>query len=107
MAATSARTMPWQWLTVYLFVTTYVTSCGCADPTLFANNLTDSAGNTAGADSVINWAPIPSGSSYNSSGSSYDANGMETLYDMANTFVGLCLFPSEYPTGLLYFSSLA
>ncbi|KAL5021210.1 hypothetical protein ScPMuIL_000365 [Solemya velum] len=101
MAGFSARAESSHWLTFCLIVTTCVTMCGCADPTLSENTVTDSAGNTADANSVITWVPIPSGKSYNASSSSYDAKGMETLYDMAKNFVGLCLFPSGYPSALI------
>ncbi|KAJ8317490.1 hypothetical protein KUTeg_005394 [Tegillarca granosa] len=66
-----------------------------ADPTLTPQTLSDSVGNAVDANSDIVWAAIPEGSSYKAGGVTYDAQGMEALYNMMRGSGMVCVYISN------------
>ena len=65
---------------------------------LSPSNVTDSSGNRADKDSVITWAPLPSGKPYKITEDNvdYDAGSLNDFYNMMNNFLDV-VFVKEIP----------
>ncbi len=61
-------------------------------------NITDSSGNRADKDSIITWAPLPSGKSYKivDGNVDYDTGSLTDFYDMMNNFLDV-VFMKDIP----------
>ncbi len=65
---------------------------------LSPTNITDSSGNRADKDSVITWAPLPSGKPYKITEDNvdYDAGSLNNFYNMMNNFLDV-VFVKDIP----------
>ena len=71
--------------------------CGASDPVFLQETVSDSNGNSADADSNINWAPLPENQPYKTN-TEYDDGGLTPLYNFAKHFVST-VQPNEFPYG--------
>lgn len=82
---------------IFLVLSVAICVCGAADPELTAETLTDSAGNTADAESKVTFADLPT-ASYLASNDTYSDTGVEWWYNFANFFIDNIVFPEGFPT---------
>ncbi len=83
--------------------------CAILDPVLPSAfelspvNVTDSSGNRADKDSIITWAPLPSGKSYKIADENvdYDTGSLTDFYDMMNNFLDV-VFVKDIPWNTIH-----